>query len=681
MRMMSNNPTSGVSGKGNPKNFISILAVALLSVLVLLCYLPVLENGFVNRDDALLIANNPHIRSMSLQSLGWMLSNFYARDWLPLTWYSLAVNFWMGGLDPRVYHLTNVFLHVLGTILVFLVCLRILALARENHETSDAHPKEAELWAAFFVSLLFGLHPIHVESVAWASERKDVLYALFYLSSLYLYLGYAPFPGRKGLKLAACFGLFLLALLSKPMAVSLPIVFLILDGWPLRRFSAGRGWAVLEKIPFLIAVVLVSLVTAAAHKNTISDSFSWGYRIMNAFRCIAFYMVKMLVPLKLSPFYPFPPLAYGFHDPESLLEISLSVLLVALVSLTCFRFRKKAPWLLAAWLFYLVTLAPVLGFLQVGNQAAADRFTYLASLALFLPLGVGITALLRNRRILMGLVCAGLALLLGCGTVKQIGVWKNSQTLWESAVRACPEGSSIVHSNLAFVYESAGMHDDALREYDQAIAIPPPDETAHNGKGTVLLMKGKLDEALAEYKTAISLNPAYATPHLHLWFIYDQKGMNDQALDEIQTAIRLDPSSAQSYNLLGASYEKMGRLKDSVEAFQRAYTLDPGNRSYLLNLAAACKEAGNLDEAMACYQRGMIIDPSEPAFPLNLGALYLQKGMYLQAIEALQVALNLDAKNPDIARKLAMAYKKSGQNDLARQYEMKANTLSGGGRK
>ncbi len=346
------------------------------------------------------ITNNVQIRRIDWDSLRWMFTNFPTGNWIPLTWLSFALNYHWGGLDPRVFHATNVLLHALNCLLVFLTCLRLMSHLPEGQADGKASRAKAfGLPIAFMTALLFGIHPIHVESVAWATERKDVLYAFFYLGALALYLN-KPFSFEpKGFRYWACLGLYLLALMAKPMAITLPLIFLILDGWPLGRWRLEHFKILKEKIPFFVPAFGALLVTVVSHKPTLSYSQSgveWIW-LMNAFRSLVFYPLKMLWPQGLTAYYPLPPQLTGFY----LLENFCAAAAVMAVSFFAFRYRFKAPSLAAAWLFYVVTLLPVLGIIQTGSQAAADRYTYLASLGFFLPLSAGVAFLTGYRWVIL----------------------------------------------------------------------------------------------------------------------------------------------------------------------------------------------------------------------------------------------------------------------------------------
>ncbi len=570
-------------------------ALPWLSVLLtLLAYLPVVNNQFVNWDDPNYIQFNPVIRSLAPQNLWSMVSNFHSGYWIPLTWLSYALDFQLGLLEPWIYHLDNLILHGLNTLFVFFLSLKLFTFVREK---DSKLPADWPVFSAFGGSLLFGLHPLHVESIAWAAERKDLLCGLFFLSSLLVYMELAARPTRK--KYSLCLGLFFLALISKPMAVSLPLVFILLDYWPFRRSNKFSS-VFLEKTPFFLTALLAGWVAFLSQTQV---GASWGlnqsplsFRIMNACHSLIFYLFKLLVPVKLAAFYPI--LLEKTFSPDYF----FSLLGVLLITFGCFIYRKKKPFLLTAWLFYVITLGPVLGLVQVGNQAAGDRFTYIPSLAPILLASGVFFQLLSQRRLILGLLGILGAGFLGYGTFQQSSVWKDSITLWENTLRVCPLNNLIVHQNLGKAYEDAGRHDEALSKYRDA---QNPD---HNflqplwGEGRVLSAMGRLDFSIKKFREALALNPHFPPLHSDLGMVYQKKGLEKEAMGEIQEAIRLDTNYAEAYNHLGIIYRSQGQEKESLEAFQKALFLDPDNPVYLRECLKTCQATGNFKEALNLYK-------------------------------------------------------------------------------
>jgi len=501
-------------------------------LLTFLFYLPVLGNGFINYDDPPFIAENTHIRLLDPAFFQWAFTTFYRGNWMPLSWLSLALDYALGGLNPSVYHLHSLLLHCANTLLVFLFARKFLSL--------PSVPRLPVEPAACLAALLFGLHPLHVESVAWACEQRDVLCAFFYLLSLLFYLEAAGKPGWGHWPLWACLGSFLLALMSKPMAVTLPLALVLLDAWPLKRSWAGRG-GLLEKTPFFFLSLVLALTAFRAQQSagalSDTDAVPIGMRIANAFHSIAFYIYKLAFPLDLHPFYPFKKSSVLFLSPWVLAAIGL----VVAFSAACLHRRLGNPWLGTAWLYYLLTLLPVLGLVQTGSQAAADRFTYLPSLGPFLLASGGLAWFWKAQRPVLLPALGLLALFLGPLSFRQTGVWKDSISLWENVAEAYPGPSYLPHFNLGEAYFQAGRFPEALREADKAVGLAPNRANCHTGRGVALAMLGRKDEAVLEFQKAAALDPADPRPHVNLSAAYQDLGERAEALAELRLVARLDP--------------------------------------------------------------------------------------------------------------------------------------------
>ena len=436
-------PAAGAKSPSNDKNFSWVFGI-LPALVTFLVFLPVLKNDFVNWDDRPNILNNPHICSLNFDSLKWMLTAYYNGFWSPLTWFSYALDYKLGGLNPKIFHFHNLLLHVLNTAIVYYLSRKILNLVRGNANSGQEGQNQWPQTAAFITALFFGIHPIHVENVALASDRKDLLCGLFFLLSLWVYLHGVFSNHLKTWKIPACLGLFILALTAKPMAVSLPVVLLLFDYWPLKRFASDLRKALLEKIPFFILAILAGWVTTVAEVREGAlqtlQTLPIDLRLLNASRSVLFYLWKMAVPTDLSGFYPLMLFGEKFFT-----ESMGSFFLILLVTAACFILRGKRPYLSASWLYYLATLAPVLGLVQVGSHAAADRYTYIPSLAPFLLLSAALAVPLHKRRMAFFLGMGALAVVLGIMTARQIETWKDAVSLWENAAKVAPGNSFISH--------------------------------------------------------------------------------------------------------------------------------------------------------------------------------------------------------------------------------------------
>jgi hypothetical protein len=435
--------------------------VALVTFLI---YLTALRNDFINWDDGPYVYENPHIRSLNAAFFKWAFFDFYESNWHPLTWLSHAVDYAVWGLNPLGHHLTNIILHAINTFAVVFLVTALLDAWRKRSpkgERTSFLNERAILIAAGTTGLLFGLHPVHVESVAWVAERKDLLCALFFLLSIIAYTKYASGADKEPVNsnraprffnknYLTALGLFILALLSKPMAVSLPVVLLVLDWFPFNRIRSGRAlWAACaEKLPFIALSLVSSIITVLAQKagGALSsiESIPVSIRLIVAVKALIAYLWKMLLPLDLIPFYPYPKSASLLS-----MEYFLPLAIVLAVTAACIMTAKKRGLLLSTWSYYIVTLVPVLGIVQVGGQEMADRYTYLPGLGPFLAAGMGAAWIWEKGRALarwnlfvtrISLVMAALAIgFLSYTTVKQISIWKNGFVLWNYEIEKAPQ--------------------------------------------------------------------------------------------------------------------------------------------------------------------------------------------------------------------------------------------------
>jgi tetratricopeptide (TPR) repeat protein/transcriptional regulator with XRE-family HTH domain len=631
-------------------------------ILAFLSYMPVFQNQFVEWDDDSAIQENIHLYSLSWQSIKWMFTTFYSGNWIPLNWLSLSLDYHLGGLNPVVYHLHNLLLHVLNTLLVFFLSMRVFVAAQTSGvPQGKKKPAFVFLTASFFSALLFGIHPIHVESVAWAAERKDLLCALFFLLSLLMYMDYGSSAVQKSWKRYACFGLFLLALMSKPMAITLPLVLLLLDMWPLARFSRNRVGILVEKIPFFAVSFFSAWLTLFAQSKAIArwtlEKLPADFRIMNAFHSIIFYLGKMLVPVRLSAFYPIP----AGHEAFSAINIAACIL-VLLISAICLRYYKLRPYIAAAWLYYIIMLVPVLGIIQVGSQVAADRYTYLPCLGPLMFLAAIPASLFSGRKLPVAVLGLVLSCCLGLKTAGQARIWHDSISLWENAARISPGVSWIIHSNLANAYRQDDRLDDAINEYKKAIAIDSLNAVSHDGFGVALAAKGLTQDAIREFKTAISLNPMFAPLHYNLSDLYSRLGQYNDAIFEIQEAIKIKPKDPIFHNSLATILAAKGLTQDAIKELKNAISLNPMLDPLHYNLFVLYSRLKQYNDAIFEIQEAVRIKPENPIYWYKLGNTYLLKGMFPEAVAALEKAVELQPQNPEIYKKLEEARQQAGKH-------------------
>ncbi len=496
--------------------FVAALITALITFAV---YLPALRNGFVTWDDNEYVYNNLKIGNLDADFVRWAFTTPQVGMYSPLTLLSLGLDFFLWDLKPSGYHLTNVVLHVLNTFLVVLCIARILQVASQAGYLRPLSPRRM-LITAGVTGLLFGIHPIHVESVAWISERKDVLYTFFFLLSVLSYLRYAAIEKKAVLFYFLALLTFALSLLSKPMAVTLPAVLIVLDVYPLNRLSFSAGLAkvkrvILEKLPFLCLSIIFSLVAVRAQQAVnammVSAEFGALERLLTAARAMVFYLQKFFLPVHLSPFYPlFLPITFTAKDIAALLVLFG-------ITLFCARaWRKSRVWMIA-WLYYLVSVLPVSGILQVGSQAAADRYAYMPLIGPMAMVGAGVAyavekALERPERgklraklliAVMAILCIALIVI----AEGQIRVWKDGLTLWGRVFEIYPNSTPPAYRGRAEAYYRAGDFERAVADYTEAIRLDPLDYRSYSSRGIVYFVSESYALALEDFNRTLSIDP------------------------------------------------------------------------------------------------------------------------------------------------------------------------------
>jgi Flp pilus assembly protein TadD len=565
--------------------YLLLVAAATLAV-----FLPVAGHDFVIYDDLAYVAENPRVAAgLSLPGVLWALTSLEVGNWHPLTWISHMADVSLHGMDAGRHHLTSLILHLLISLLL-LVALRSL--------TGRTLP-------AALAAILFAVHPLRVESVAWLAERKDVLCGLFWMASLAAWTRYVrcPAPGRY----LAAWLTVLLALAAKPMAVTLPFVLLLLDWWPLGRHRLGGGGAaralLLEKGPLLLLAAGSSLLTLAAQGRVEAlfplEVLGWGARTGNALVSIVRYLGKTLVPTGLAFHYPLRP---GGPPPSAVL-VSLTAL--AAVSLAAWRLRRRAPWLLTGWLLFAGTLVPVLGLVQVGSQALADRYTYLPLTGIFLAAAWGFDSLTRrggSSRLPALSLAAVLILLLAVRARDQVRVWRDDETLLSHAASVVP-GDRTVMVLTALAHDRRGRTDQAVAALAEAGRVFPEDPEIPYLAGRSLLRAGRRGEAVGWFREAVRLHPGNVTARFTLGLLEREGGEAGAAADQFAEAVRLKPDFAEGFHQLGISRTLTGDLAGAEAALREAVRLEPGHREAAHNLGVVLEEMGREGEAAEFYRR------------------------------------------------------------------------------
>ena len=552
---------SGIRGR-------PLLISVALCLAVASCYLPVLDAEFITWDDPTYVTANPHLRGLSLSTTAWAFTTFYTGNWHPLTWLSLALDYEMYGLHPRGYHLTSLFLHVANTLLVFLVLHRLTG----------------ALWRSTAVAALFGLHPLHVESVAWVAERKDVLSALFWLLTIAAYLRYVR--QRTWPTYALVVITFGMAVLSKPMVVTLPVILLLLDCWPLERLSRQALW---EKIPLFLLALGSSASTVAAQTAGGAvgiDPIPLGGRVANAVLAYVKYLALTIWPVHLSPWYSHPALE---GPPPPRWAVPGAAALLASVTALAILGARRRPYVAVGWLWYAITLLPVIGLIQVGRQGMADRYTYVPLVGIFIVLAWAIAELPTWRWAWgrgAGVSIATLVLMsLGALTLRQTKIWHDSITFWTYTAKANPN-AFIAHQALGGLFKFAGRFDEAFEEYRRAARIRPGLADVHTNLGQLLMRKKNFGAAAAQYRKVVALKPGSAEDHNGLAEALLAQGRPAQARRHLERALAIQPGFAEAHNNLGRALLAEGRLDDAIAHFQVAVRLKPNFAAARQNLAA-----------------------------------------------------------------------------------------------
>jgi protein O-mannosyl-transferase len=516
--------------------------------------------GFVNYDDQVNVYDNPVVISgLTLKGTLWAFS-FHNVNWFPLTWLSHMFDCQLYGLLPGGHHLTNVLLHTATVILLFLVLLQMTG----------------TLWCSAFVAAVFAIHPLRAESVAWVSERKDVLSGLLFMLTIAAYVRYADEFKVQSSKFKVfyclCFLFFVLGLMSKPMLVSLPLVLLLLDYWPLQRAESAKR-LVMEKLPLLALAVAACVVTILAQHEAIKSagSFTLPRRFENALASCIIYPGQMVWPAKLAVLYPFPQ-----NGPPTW-EVALAVMLLASLSAIAWAGRRTRPWLLMGWIWYLVMLLPVVGIIQVGGQAHADRYTYLPGIGLaiaatwtFADLSLG----WKHRPMVLGAMMIAVIGVLMVRSHIQTSCWKDSESLWTRAL-ACTSSNSIAHYNLGNALLKRGKIDEAIAQYQKALEIQPGLSSAHYNLGNAFLKHGELNEAIAQYQKTLELRPNHADSLYNMGLALFKQGKLDEAIAQLRKALEIEPDAVAAHIGLGDALAAKGARDAATAQYQKALEIRP----------------------------------------------------------------------------------------------------------
>jgi len=655
-----------------------------LTVVTLAAFWQVKDHDFINYDDNEYITENHPVKTgLTFKGVTWAFTTFHAGNWHPLTWLSHMLDVQLFGLKPGWHHLMNLLFHIANTLLLFLVL----------------HRMTKALWQSAFVAALFALHPLHVESVAWVAERKDVLSTFFWMLTMGAYVFYVEKPETRRYLVALFF--FALGLMAKPMLVTLPFVLLLLDYWPLKRLQYGKAdpenlaeilppsaskkqkrkskkqltdkekaqvktptaspyrWTLIrtlvwEKVPFVVLSVASSVITYVAQQKVGAmsslQSFPLSARIGNALVSYCSYMVKMVWPENLAVLYPHPGIVPSWQVLGAVLFLALSIFFIL-------RMVRRVPYLTIGWLWYLGTLVPVIGIVQVGLQGMADRYTYVPLIGLFIMIAWGAPDLLkrwRYKKNALAVLSILILSLLTIGTLKQVHHWENSFTLFGRALEVT-SNNFIIHNERGNALKAQGKLEEAISHYSKALRINPNYAYAHNNLGTALQEQGRLAEAISHYSEALRNNKSFAYAHNNMGTVLQEQGKLQEAAHHYAEAIRLRPDYEKPYINLGETFAAQGKYDEAMDYYSKALRINPDLIKIHYNMGTILLSQGKLEEAIAHFREAVRIKPDYVKAHSNLGSALLLSGKKEEAIAHFREALRYEPDHTIVQENLKKA--------------------------
>ena len=637
------------------------LTIAALIVATLAAYWRVFHNGFVFDDVFYLVQNGSVHKGLGLSSVKWAFTNFYGANWQPLTWLSAMLDYRIYGSNAAGHHLTNLLFHLANTILLLLIFRRMTS--------RPGSTQAGSLWRSAFVAALFALHPLHVESVAWAAERKDVLSTFFMLLAICAYVKYAERPSLRRYLLVA--SAFALGLMAKPMLVSLPILLLLLDYWPLRR-SLSLPKLVWEKSPLFMLSAASCVITFLAQRSGGAvvqlQRFSVGLRAANSLVSYAAYIGKTFCPIRLAAYYPYPRAGI----PAAI--VILAVLVMAAISLLVIRMARSRPYLAVGWLWYVVTLIPVIGLVQVGQQAMADRYTYVPLIGIFIMIAWGIPELLRRgdaatrRRGELVFASVGIVVsvaLMMC-TSRQVAYWHSDYTLFQRAV-AVTDGNALALSNYGLALAKMGHYDQAISEYKKAVEADPTYVESYFNLGNAYKQTGRIPEALEQFREALRVRPGYTDTDasVAIGIILAEQGQGDLAAGEYEKALSRNPDDAPAHYNLGLILVKQGKTDEAMTHFERAIEINPDFDKAYYNAAALFGRRGEVDKAAEYYTEALRINPHYAEAHVGLGMIFGMQGRADEAADHFRRAIEIKPNSAEAHNNYGILLAQQGDIDEA----------------
>jgi protein O-mannosyl-transferase len=666
-----------------------------LALMTLAVYLPTAWNDFVNYDDSDYVTENVHVKSgLTWATVVWAFKTGHASNWHPLTWLSHALDCQVLGTHAGAMHLVSAGFHAVNAVLLFLV-LRALTGA---------------LWRSAFVAGLFALHPLHVESVAWVSERKDVLSGLFFLLTIWAYGRHAGrsvisnqssviskdrttdhasrFTFHVSLFYLLSLLFFALGLMSKPMLVTTPFVLLLLDYWPLKRMQNAEcgmqnapaqgpvsfiihhsSFLILEKLPFFALSVASSVITFRVQRagGAVSTALTLWERVANAVVSYGRYIRKTFWPDDLSVLYPHPG-----HWPIWQVLVCTAVL-VGVSALVAVSWRRR-PYLVTGWLWFFGTMVPVIGLVQVGIQSMADRYTYVPLIGLFVMVVWGIGDLVAERVAqhwgAKAMAIGATVALAVCAafSVRQVLFWKDSEALFKRAVQVT-RNNYLAYNNLGFYYSGKGRKAEAIEQYRRSLEINPSYEDALNNMGYALAGEKKFDEAIQMYQAALRVRPNHAEVHNNLGNALSEIGQTDQAIQHYLISLQQNPEHADAHNNLGIALAMKGKLDEAIPHFRAAIRYKPNDAGAHSNLGNALAVQHKLDEATKEYRESLRLKPDDGQAHNNLANVLMEQGRIDEAVREYGEALRLNPDhNPEAHYNLALALAREGKRQEVKDH-------------
>ena len=638
---------------------------------VIVTYIPVIHSDFVGYDDELYVTENIHVQEgFTCSGLKWAFTTSHSGNWHPLTWLSHMLDCELYGLNPAGHHWTQVEFHIVNTVLLFFILFKMTG----------------ALFKSAFVSAIFALHPLHVESVAWVSERKDVLSTFFGFMMIFAYHRYVKSSCLKNYLLIIIF--LSLGLMAKPMLVTFPFVLLLLDYWPLRRLQfknnrisetggvtcfgfQGLLRLILEKIPLLIPVVISCILTFLAQKSEGAvkalDAIPLKSRVANALVSYINYVFKAVWPSKLAVFYPHP----GNTLPEW--QIFGSALLIAVAILLAIRESRKYPYLPVGLFWYLGTLIPVIGLVQVGNQAMADRYTYIPLIGFFIIIAWGFSDLLAKWHYRKIVLSVSAVIVLSGFTAKtffQTRHWKNGITLFENAIKVTKNNYKS-QNNLGTALASVDI-DKAISHYKAALRMKPDYAVALYNLGNVLIKKGKVDEAIDHYQKALHIKPDYVEVLNNLGNAFFKKKDYDKALFYFTKAFKMNPRQIDASNNLANVMFVQGKPNEAISRYREIVKTFPENADAHYNLAYMLSALGMLDEAVPHYKESLRINPKYSKAHYNLGNIFMNEGKIEDAFTHFAEAIKFKPDYAPAYNKIGLILSQQGKFKKAEVFFLKA---------